>query len=195
MGFVMDALYSLSILAREKLKLCYGDGSMSTNKTDFDLNQQKAKQGDAHAQTLVAISYAKGRGVRKDLQQAYFWYQQAAEQGYAPAQFNLGIMVEYCVSQDKCQAMSWYQKAADQDYAPAQFILGVICESEVPSNESLAAIWYQKAAEQDHPAAQYALGQLYADGRGVPQDDVLAKEWVDKATAQGYDFFAFPDEE
>jgi TPR repeat protein len=34
--------------------------------------------------------YQKGQGVDQDHAQALYWYRCAAEQGYAPAQYNLG---------------------------------------------------------------------------------------------------------
>jgi TPR repeat protein len=36
--------------------------------------------------------YAFGKGVLKDDKQAVYWYQKAAEQGLAEAQYNLGAM-------------------------------------------------------------------------------------------------------
>jgi hypothetical protein len=45
-----------------------------------------------------------------------------AEQGYAPAQFDLGVM--YTLGHgvfDYAEAVRWYRKAAEQGYAPAQW--------------------------------------------------------------------------
>jgi TPR repeat protein len=36
------------------------------------------------------------------------------------------------------------------------------------------------------PEAQMALGDLYAAGRGVPLDRDAARNWLEKAAAQGY---------
>jgi TPR repeat protein len=46
----------------------------------------------------------------------------AADPGYAPAQFNLGVMYEkgQGVPQDNATAVSWYRKAADQGNSSAQ---------------------------------------------------------------------------
>lgn len=41
------------------------------------------------------------------------------------------------------------------------------------------------AAEQGDVAAQNNLGVMYAEGQGVPQDDVLAHKWFNLAAAQG----------
>jgi TPR repeat protein len=45
-----------------------------------------------------------------------YWYQKAADQGYAEAQSNLGIAYAFGkgVLKDDKQAVYWYQKAADQ---------------------------------------------------------------------------------
>ncbi|KAG0077887.1 hypothetical protein BGZ93_003569, partial [Podila epicladia] len=53
--------------------------------------------------------------------QAMEWYQ-AADQGHADAQFNMGFLYEkgQGVTQDYTQAMEWHLKAADQGHASAQ---------------------------------------------------------------------------
>jgi len=44
---------------------------------------------------------------------------------------------------------------------------------------------WRPLAEQGDALAQYNLGVLYRKGRGVPQDDVQARQWYVKAAAQG----------
>ena len=44
---------------------------------------------------------------------------------------------------------------------------------------------WRPLAEQGDALAQYHLGLLYRKGRGVPQDDVQARQWYAKAAAQG----------
>ncbi|HCN09501.1 MAG TPA: sel1 repeat family protein, partial [Lentisphaeria bacterium] len=39
---------------------------------------------------------------------------------------------------------------------------------------------------QGHATAQYNLGRMYANGLGVPEDDVEAVEWYRKASKQGH---------
>jgi hypothetical protein len=46
------------------------------------------------------------------------------------------------------------------------------------------------AAGQGYPMAQHSLGILYAQGLGVPQDDVAALLWLDLAAALGNPFAA-----
>jgi TPR repeat protein len=47
---------------------------------------------NAKAQSNLGIAYAFGKGVLKNDKQAVYWYQKAAEQGLAEAQYNLGAM-------------------------------------------------------------------------------------------------------
>ena len=112
-----------------------------------------------------------------------------ADQGYAGAQYNLGVMYDHGqgVPQNYAEAAKWYRKAADQGYAVAQFNLGVMYNEGqgVPQNYAEATKWYRKAADQGHADAQYNLGFMYDDGQGVPQDYVQAHVWFNLAAAQG----------
>ena len=42
-------------------------------------------------------------------------------------------------------------------------------------------------AEQGHALAQYSLGVMYAEGKGVPENDAEAVKWFRKAAEQGND--------
>jgi TPR repeat protein len=46
--------------------------------------------GQAQTQFNLGVKYAFGKGVLKDDKQAVYWYQKAADQGYAEAQSILG---------------------------------------------------------------------------------------------------------
>ena len=76
---------------------------------------------------------------------------QAAEQGNAAAQFNLGVMYEdgQGVRQDYAQAVQWYRKAAEQGLAEAQYNLGVMyAKGEgVRQNYKIAKGWFGKACD------------------------------------------------
>ena len=76
---------------------------------------------------------------------------QAAEQGNAQAQFNLGWMYANGegVRQDPVQAVQWYRKAAEQGLAEAQYNLGVMyAKGEgVRQNYKIAKEWFGKACD------------------------------------------------
>jgi TPR repeat protein len=72
-------------------------------------------------------AFPNGQGVPQDDVQAVSWYRQAAEQGNAVAQSNLGgfYRLGRGVPQDYAQAVTWFRQAADQGDAAAQFNLGI----------------------------------------------------------------------
>ena len=79
------------------------------------------------------------------------WYRKAAEQGFAQAQYNLGVMYENGrgVRQDYIQAVQWYRKAAEQGIAQAQYNLGLMyAKGEgVRRDHKIAKEWFGKACD------------------------------------------------
>ena len=65
--------------------------------------------------------------VGKDPLQAAKWHRRAAERGYAPAQFSLGLAYAHGtgLAKDEAAAVEWYRKAAKQGHAKARYNLGV----------------------------------------------------------------------
>ena len=112
-----------------------------------------------------------------------------AEQGYASAQYNLGLMYDdgKGVPQDDKTAVKWYSLAAEQGYASAQYNLGWMYYKGqgVPQNYKTALKWFTLAAEQGDASAQFNLGLMYANGQGVLQDYETAVEWYTLAAEQG----------
>lgn len=125
----------------------------------------------------------------KQYAKAVEWYRIAAEQGYAGAQCNLGIMyyMGRGVPQDYAEAVRWLRKAAEQGDADAQCNLGVMYESGrgVPQDYGEAVRWYRKAAEQGNAIAQDNLALCYKNGQGVSKDLSEARCWFQKAVDQG----------
>jgi clan AA aspartic protease (TIGR02281 family) len=133
--------------------------------------------------------YANGQGVPQDYATAMGWYRKAAEQSYAAAQHNLGLIYAngQGVPQDNAAALNWFRKAAEQGDAYAQNDIGGMYSNGqgVPQDYAAAMSWYRKAADQGHAAAQYNLGVGYGRGLGVPQDNAAAASWYRKAAEQG----------
>jgi uncharacterized protein len=75
---------------------------------------------------------------------------------------------------------------AEAGDAEAQVVMGVAYRDGSdgpPQDFARAAAWFARAAEQGHPMAQFNMGSLYEDGRGVPEDLVLAHMWFNLAAA------------
>ena len=76
---------------------------------------------------IWANMYYQGQGFARDYQQAHKWYELAAKQNHAGAQFNLGYMYEIGLVfkyRNYAEALKWYNKAAMQGNAEAQEKLG-----------------------------------------------------------------------
>jgi hypothetical protein len=103
-------------------------GSSKTPSAGQDENKS-ANQQAAQAKNPQAV-VSKTTGTRQESEFAST--QRAAEQGYANAQFNLGLMYDngHGVQKDDRKAVEWFQKAADQGNAPAQFNLGRMANRE-----------------------------------------------------------------
>lgn len=83
-------------------------------RTALNIWLEKAKQGDAEAQTYVGEIFEKGLGLPVDYKTAFSWYSKAAQQGYSRAQINLGYLYEkgLSVNKDMLQALNWYRRAS-----------------------------------------------------------------------------------
>jgi TPR repeat protein len=95
-----------------------------------------------------------------DYAEAEKWLRLAADQGFAPAQYNLGVyQVVHHVPPDYAEAAKWYRKAAEQGHAEAQYQLGLYwSSSHAPAPDfAEAAKWLGLAAGQGHVRARAAL--------------------------------------
>ena len=181
------------------LGLAYENGrEVAKNKTTADsyyikahkLASPLANSGNASAQYTMGLlrEYGLG-GVEKNLAAAAIWYLKAAEQGYAPAQNDIGYCYQYGqgVTQNYAEAIKWYLKAAEQGNSAAQSQIGYCYENGqgVTQNYAEAIKWYLKAAEQGNSAAQSNIGYCYENGHGVKKNYAEAIKWYRKAAKQG----------
>ncbi|MDO9236242.1 MAG: tetratricopeptide repeat protein [Aquabacterium sp.] len=124
--------------------------------------EQKARSGDLLAQNVMGIAYKCGIGVKQDHALSIKWFRQAAKQGEADAQFNLGRL---------------YAGEVDGAYKKAR---------AAPANDAEALKWYLSSAEQGHTQAQVKLGTLYAKGSNkVPRDPIQGYKWMSLAASSG----------
>lgn len=115
------------------------------------------REGDAAVQYNLGHAYSKGTGVQHDAKEAEKWYRLAAAQGFAKAQYNLGVMFSNSTRNPS---------GVDQDFTEA-------------------VKWYRLAAAQGLKEAQFNLGLRYHNGEGVDQDTEEAFKWYRLAAAQG----------
>lgn len=121
---------------------------------------------------------------RADYATAFQVYHALADQGFALAQFNLGLMYAngQGVAKDETEAGKWYRLAADQGRSDAHYQLGHLFYQQDSYAEALK--WFLLAAEQGRPDAQSNLGVMYAEGQGVARNEIEALMWFILAAEQ-----------
>jgi TPR repeat protein len=96
---------------------------------------------------------ANGRGVPQDDVEAAKWYPQAAEQGHADAQYNLGLMYANGegVAEDDVMGYMWWDLAAAQGYEAAKENKGMISKRMTPEQiaeaQKLSREWLAKRSK------------------------------------------------
>ena len=85
----------------------------------------------------------------------------AAEQNYALAQFEYGLML-YREQKDLQQAIYWIAQATKQGVSQAEYRLGrILLESPwVEKDEHKALFWFESAAQQDHLYAKQKSAEI-----------------------------------
>lgn len=136
--------------------------------------------------------FAKGKEYyyNKDYNSAVSYFEEAAGQGHAAAQYHLGdcYLNGKGVIYNYAEAFRWFRKAAEQGHVKSQFELGLcyIRGIGVIKDQVQAIKWYRKAAEQGSSEAQYNLGICLFYGDELIKDKAEAVKWWRKAAEQGH---------
>jgi|GEM_PF-1528350 len=98
-----------------------------------------------------------GKDVPVNYNKAYSYFKKSAKTGFAPAQYNLGIMYlnQQGVEKDVQKAISYFMLASDQNYTNAQVQLGNLYFNgkELPKNLERALSFYRDACKNGHQDA------------------------------------------
>lgn len=134
--------------------------AISDHKTANQTLISLAEQGNVEAQLNLATIYFESQNYKD----AMVWFQKAAKQGNAKAQYEIGFMYDGdCgVQQDYKVEMDWYRKAAKQDHAGAQYNIGLMYRDGegVKKSNKEAIVWFGKAAKQGFSGAQEELDKI-----------------------------------
>jgi len=144
--------------------------------------EKAAVQDNPRALNNLGILYTEALGVAQNYEKAAHYYQRSADLGFPQAMTNLGTMYDngFGVPQSDETAIYYYQKATEKSRKSRATIALPNAED---MNKYLTAInsdlsVLKQRATGGEPVAQYILGNLYLKGRGVPQDYVLAYQWL-----------------
>ena len=137
---------------------------------------QQAKAGNAQAMFRLSLTLP-------DHAEAALWLRKAAVKGVAPAQNNLGVMLENGegVARNYEEAMKWYRKAAESGNRDAPNNIGVMYMTGVGVRRDFvkASMWFNIAGKGDLGAASnkgFLIKRMTPDE--IAQAESLAKEWL-----------------
>lgn len=127
----------------------------------------------------LGIPSAHGQGEPQHDEAAVVQLRNAADQGHANAQFELGFTHLNLNDEGAPEEMSLERLESLVSASRSS------SDPEATPDYAEAALWFRKAADQGHVKGQMLLAFLYLIGAGVPQDSPEAVTWYRKAAEQG----------
>jgi TPR repeat protein/GTPase SAR1 family protein len=118
--------------------------------------------------------------VVQDYDAAKSLYNLASEQELALAKFSLGNLYEEDDQFDIAQ--EYYEQASLQGHALAQYNLAMLYEDDL----EVMIPYLEQAAAQEHASSLYYLSTLHIDADFVEQNLNRAREYLQRAAAQGH---------
>ncbi len=177
--FVLFLLAMLPAHAQLQKTINIGNGG--------DLGSSLDQLGQKMIQAQAEFKKGAQAFKNKDFYRAERIWLSAARDGYARAQFFLGVLYE-TASNDRYKAIHWYLRAAEQGDRDAQHNLGLAYARGlgVKKNIPRAIKWWRTAGLKGNSDSQYNLGIIYATGAsGVHQNFKEAERWWLLAAASG----------
>ncbi len=150
---------------------------------------QRAEQGYATAQLILALYYAGGfDGVDANNDKCFMWAQKSATQGNSSAQFILGKCYELGLgtAKDGQKAVEWMTKAASlQNVTAIDCLAGYYAQGEIVQQDYGKVVdLYMTAAYQDMDA-MFLLGNIFWDSKFVESDKQAALYYLTFAGEHG----------
>lgn len=172
--------------------LVTGQGVQQDPEKGLKIALELAEKGHAGMMYTLGRYYAhEGLPVRspvpRDLSKAMMWYRKAAEAGQTSAMEMLGqhLLDDARDTATEQEGLKWLQQAAAAGLSSAKTKMAQLAETRpqlVP--DGLPKI--EERAYAGHEEFMFILARRYREGKGVPQDDLVAALWMLSAN-----FYAF----
>ena len=186
-----------------------GKGVPQDYEQAVELYKKAADAKSGYAQNKLGEIYENGDcGQEINLEEAMKWYKQAAEKDYDGAQESVERLLQAMydlagnyrdgkngVEKNEEEAIRYYKLVAEDESAEdnmiknACYLLGyIMSNNEAEEDNTEAVTWFEKAIEKGSVEAITHLGSMYANGKGVPQNDEKAVELYKQAADAGEDY-------
>jgi len=149
---------------------------------EFQKLKGEAEQGHPDAQSRLAEVYYRAQ----DYANALAWFRKSAEQGYAPGQYNLGVMYMEGsgMAKDANEAVKWFLKAAEQrDLASMNNLSALYFYGNgVPQDLVQTYVWTRIAAQLGDENSKKNLEALKSKLTPAQAEEAerLALKWLDE---------------
>jgi len=150
-----------------------------------------AAKGDVSAMVRAAFLFEQPDSpeMKRDPEQAFLLYQQAADLGDVYAKFKLGDFYfnGTAVQKDEHRGVAWYKIAASEGHGHAMVALARCYIDGICMVQDFAAArdLLEKAKDQNIPEAYFRLAMMYVESQGVAHDVELAKGLLRQAAQMG----------
>lgn len=183
-----------------------GHGIPKNPKEGFRLFKIAAEQKDFHGEYNLGVCYEEGIGVDKNIDQALICFRQAAEQGYASAQYEMGKHLETGTRTQELPKRSFgryrsgeqtvlalpekKEENATPQSAEDLYKLAQRCQTgsdgEIKDPVKAVAL-YRVLAAYNYAPALCEMGFYHGKGTGgVKKDDLLAFHYYQRAAEQDH---------
>jgi TPR repeat protein len=150
--------------------------NIERKKTAYRLFSSSAQKGEPLAQLMLSICYVEEFGVAGDIEEAFRWMREAADNGVAQAQFVVGRHIAAGKDifgkgpeKDMELAVGWWREAAYQGWTESQIRLARWYEDQEDYNN--AAYWRNEAAQSGNVEAGIKLAWHFQNGLGIEDND------------------------
>jgi TPR repeat protein len=164
-------------------------GSFTTSASEWRALLARANANDPEAEWGVAGRYEDGCKdktgkivVRRSPRKALEWFRRAAEHGCAPAQNNLGLLLNRgkVVPRNRREALKWIKKAFHGGDRCAANNIAIMYRESEKMGETVR--WFKKAVAAGDDDALIQLGVHYYWGKGARKNPAAAVRCFRKAT-------------
>ncbi|KAL4505384.1 hypothetical protein ABPG72_002446 [Tetrahymena utriculariae] len=151
-----------------------------------EMLRRRADLGDIQAQLQLGVDYYRGNienNILQNHQQAFNYFQMAADQGVAQAMFNTGLLLinGQGTQKDGKKAKEYFDRAIELDEKIAYaglaqlYLIGL----DVPKNQTKAALYFEQAMHAGHQDSRVNLAILYQTGfDNVPKNITKSIELI-----------------